>query len=157
MQQKEIKFLFQQFESVKELSRDDRKLLEEAIAASAAAYARYSKFKVGAAILLENGVIVKGSNQENAAYPSGLCAERVAAFAAASGYPGIKFRSIAVAAFLNENKEPHPAGPCGNCRQVLAEYELLYGSPIRVIMIGEERKIIIADNTASLLPFLFKG
>ncbi len=155
MQKKELNISFEQYENSAALNAEDHNLLNEAIAATNSAYAPYSDFKVGAAVLLANGIIVKGSNQENAAYPSGLCAERVALFSAGAQHPGIKIKSIAVAAFKNPDPEPRPASPCGACRQVMAEYEQLYKQNIRFIMIDAHKKIIIAENVKSLLPFLF--
>lgn len=157
MQKKELNISFEQYENIQELNEDDRNLLNEAIAATKSAYAPYSDFKVGAAVLLENGTIIKGSNQENAAYPSGLCAERVALFSAGAQHPGIKIKAIAVTAFKAKDPEPRPASPCGACRQVMAEYEQLYKQNIRFIMIAADKKIIVAENVKSLLPFLFSG
>src|SRR6185295_5114889 len=106
MQKKDFNISFEQYESIPELKEGDRHLLTEAIAATKSAYAPYSDFKVGAAVLLDNGTIVKGSNQENAAYPSGLCAERVALFSAGAQYPGIKIKGLAVTAFKGSKAEP---------------------------------------------------
>lgn len=157
MQKKDFNISFEHYESIDGLKEDDHHLLNEAINATKSAYAPYSDFKVGAAVLLENGVIIKGSNQENAAYPSGLCAERVALFAAGAQYPGIKIKAIAVTAFKGNEKEPRPASPCGACRQVMTEYEQLYRQNIRFIMIDSDNKIIISENVKSLLPFLFSN
>ena len=144
-----------------ELSPQERELIEAAKDAASNAYAPYSGFHVGAAILLDNGKIVRGSNQENAAYPSGLCAERTAAFYASSSNPGIAMKKIAVAAWQNpgEGKEhdegfiDNPISPCGGCRQALAEYEHLYGK-IEVLLYGRN-KIYILPSVESLLPFSF--
>ncbi|MEO5570979.1 MAG: cytidine deaminase [Bacteroidia bacterium] len=155
MQKKDVNISFEHYENIKELNSEDSNLLNEAIAATKSAYAPYSGFKVGAAVLLANGTIVKGSNQENAAYPSGLCAERVALFATGAQHPGIKIKSIAVAAIKNFETAPRPASPCGACRQVMAEYEQLHKQNIRFIMIDAHKKIIVGENVKSLLPFLF--
>ena len=143
------------YNSVDELNDEDRNLMHQAIKATETAYAPYSNFKVGAALLLENGIIVKGSNQENAAYPSGLCAERVALFTSGSQYPDVKIKSIAVTAFANEKLTPHPVSPCGDCRQVMAEYEHRHHKNIRLIMIGNEGKVFVFDGVKLLLPFMF--
>jgi cytidine deaminase len=144
---------YEAYDDAAGLSASDRNLLEAAVAAARSAYAPYSDFRVGAAILLENGRTVTGSNQENAAYPGGLCAERVAAFQAAHAYPGQPFEAVAVAAFRNDM--PHPATPCGPCRQVLLEYEYRYGHDTRFIMTGDDRRILIVPSIRSLLPFSF--
>ena len=147
--------------SAEELSPRDRELVEAAKEASRNAYAPFSKYFVGAAILLDNGKIIRGSNQENAAYPSGLCAERTATFFASSSNPGIAFKKIAVAAWqdpgegndFEEGFQKSPVSPCGGCRQALAEYEHLYGD-IEVILYGRE-KIYIFPTVRSLLPLCF--
>ena len=140
------------FESRKQLSDQDLKLFNEAEKAMQNAYAPYSEFMVGAAVLLENGKIVTGNNQENAAYPSGLCAERVAVFYAASQYPGI---SVKVMAIVCNTQTGYPVSPCGACRQVIAEYEQLSGKGIRLIMGTPEGKIYTANSIETLLPFMF--
>lgn len=157
MENRILNISFEQYNSIDDLNADDKKLLQQAIKATETAYAPYSNFKVGAAVLLESGIIVKGSNQENAAYPSGLCAERVALFSAASQHPGIKIKAIAVAAFVKGELTPHPVSPCGDCRQVMAEYEHRYSANIRFIMINTDHKILISQNVKSLLPFLFSS
>jgi len=155
MQKKKLTVPFEQFDDINELSPEERNLLFDAMNAAKSAYAPYSDFKVGAAVLLENSTVVKGNNQENAAYPSGLCAERVALFSAGAQHPGIKIKAIAVAAFKGNETETRPASPCGACRQVMAEYEHLYKQDIRFIMIDSGNRIIVAENVKSLLPFLF--
>lgn len=158
MQKRIIHFEFDQFSSLEELPEVDRLLMCEAMKASDDAYAPYSHFHVGAAVLLENGVIVRGSNQENAAYPSGLCAERVALFAAGAQHPGVKIMTIAVCAYPESKKEPEfPLSPCGDCRQVMAEYETRYDHKIRMIMQGGHGTYIATECVAQLLPFLFTG
>ncbi|HNT79283.1 MAG TPA: cytidine deaminase [Bacteroidia bacterium] len=152
-----INLEFEQYNNLNELNNSDASLFEAAIQAANTAYAPYSKFQVGAAVLLESGVIVKGSNQENAAYPSGLCAERVALFAAGSQYPGIKVKSIAVTVKgLNETIS-EPVSPCGDCRQVMAEFEHRFNSEIRLIMPAENGSILVCRNVRSLLPFMFNS
>ena len=145
------------YDSIAELSGEDRKLLEAAIGATSSAYAPYSNFHVGAAVLMENGEIVKGSNQENAAYPSGLCAERVAVFAAAAHFPGVKIKSIAITAKFNDQPELLSVSPCGDCRQVIAEYEHRYNANIRLIMTNENGKVMVIHNLRTLLPLMFNA
>lgn len=160
MKEFEIKSLVKEYR-YDELSDLDRRLVECAKEATRRAYAPFSKYQVGAAILLDNGKIVEGSNQENAAYPSGLCAERTAAFYASSANPGIAFRKLAIAAWIDpgidkdqeEGFQKNPVSPCGGCRQALLEYEYLYGD-IEVILYGKE-KIYILPSIKSLLPFSF--
>lgn len=136
-----------------ELPEDIRILIDRAKEMTGHSYAPYSKFRVGAAILLENGEIVAGSNQENAAYPSGLCAERTAAFYASSRYPGVAFRRLAIAAATDAGFQRKPISPCGGCRQSLIEYEHLYG-PIETILFGDEETLIF-KSISDLLPFSF--
>lgn len=157
MKRIQLTVFFTEYNSKEELEAEDRSLLEQAMIACQSAYAPYSHFSVGAAVLLENGKIVSGSNQENAAYPSGLCAERVALFSAGAQYPGVKINKIAVTAFLENSVVPHPVSPCGDCRQVMAEYEHRYGADIRLIMIGHGGKILISDNVKTILPFMFNS
>jgi len=137
-----------------ECRENDRRLIEYAKEATKAAYAPYSGFKVGAAVLLENGIITTGTNQENAAYPSGLCAERVALFHTNSQYPDIPVEAIAVVAH-NENEFTNDiCTPCGSCRQVLAEVESRYGKSIRILMCGKNQ-IYEVSSIKYLLPLSF--
>jgi len=156
---KELEFICRltEYENEAELSEADRKLLKEAREAMKAAYAPYSHFKVGAAVLLENGKTVKGNNQENASYPVGLCAERVAVFAAGANYPGVAPIAIAITASSTDFSVDSPVPPCGACRQALAEYEHLSGKPIRLILAGASGKVRIAESVDSLLPFQFNA
>jgi len=151
----EIKSEIYEFNSIEELSEEDKKLLEYAREAADLAYAPYSNFYVGAALLLKNDKILRGNNQENVAYPSGLCAERVAIFAAGAQYPGVPIKAIAITAKSKSFKVNEPVSPCGACRQVLAEYENRYGSNIRLILQGEEGRIHITDSVKTLLPLMF--
>lgn len=138
-----------------ELPEADRLMIDAAREAAHRAYAPYSHFSVGAAILLSNGEIISGSNQENVAYPSGLCAERTAAFYAHSRYPEAGFRKIAIAAIDTTGHEiPTPISPCGACRQVLLEYEMLAGHPVEVLLAGQEG-IYVVPSVRSLLPLSF--
>ncbi|MDE6272100.1 MAG: cytidine deaminase [Muribaculaceae bacterium] len=162
MQQKEITIKIKSV-TLDELSAQDRELVEKAREATRTSLATYSEFHVGAAILMDNGEIVVGSNQENAAYPSGLCAERTAAFYASARYPGVPMKKIAVAAWTEKGRPENlpweeyfqalPISPCGACRQSLLEYEHRYG-PIEVILYGRD-EIFILPSIASLLPFSF--
>lgn len=138
-----------------ELSVDQQKLIEKAKEQVQKAYAPYSQFQVGAAIELENGEIFAGSNQENAAYPSGLCAERVAMFYANAQYPNVAVKSIAIAAFTNGEFLKQPITPCGSCRQVLLETETRFENNIQVLLYGTE-EIIELRNVKQLLPLCFE-
>ena len=146
---------FQVFGSTEDLIEADRILLESAQQVLIDAYAPYSAYQVGAAVLLDNGEVVTGSNQENVAYPSGLCAERVALFYASSRFPDAVVKSIAVAAHSKEFKIKDTVSPCGACRQVLAETEKRFDHPIRVIMQGKNKEIIVTDGINNLLPMMF--
>lgn len=129
-------------------------LIKAAHEALSSAYAPYSQFQVGAALLLEDGSIVKGSNQENAAYPSGLCAERVAFFSAGSQHPGKK---IMAAAVTTSYPMEHPISPCGACRQVMAEYELKQQTQIKLLLCSHDGSVIVVNNSRDLLPLYFSG
>jgi cytidine deaminase len=149
-----ISFTYREFDNPEELEPEDRELLFSAREAALNAYAPYSQFKVGAAVKLESGRIIIGTNVENAAFPSGICAERSALSNASSNYPGDKPVSIAVAAFNENGLTDDPVSPCGNCRQVIAEEESRYGKNIRVILTGEKR-IQIIEKGGDLLPLQF--
>lgn len=138
-----------------ELTESQRHLVDAAKRATERAYAPYSKFNVGAAILLANGETVSGANQENAAYPSGTCAERTACYYASAEYPGVRYDKIAIAAYSNDKFQSSPISPCGACRQALLEYETLHKQEIEVILYGED-EIFILPSVASLLPLCFK-
>jgi cytidine deaminase len=146
---------FSVFESISELPKDIQSLMEQAIEVRKNAYAPYSKFKVGAALLLDNGKIVLGSNQENAAYPSGLCAERVAIFQAGSIYPNAKILKMAITAASDNNQTTAPIPPCGSCRQSMAEYEIKQETPIAIYFMGEIGAIYQSDSIKNLLPLMF--
>jgi cytidine deaminase len=143
------------FNNIEELSKEDKMLMDKAILARAKAYAPYSKFKVGAAFLLENGEIVTGNNQENAAYPSGMCAERVGIWKVGSEFPGVKIRKLAITAASSQTIVDKPVGPCGACRQTLSEYEINQKEPMEVLFMGEIGKIVKTESLLSLLPFSF--
>ena len=154
MTNKEIKIAYTEYASLEELSAEDRVLAEAAIEAVGSAYAPYSNFHVGAAVRFNDGEIVKGSNQENAAYPSGICAERTALFYASASRPDAPMNCIAIAAAQNGELIPEPVAPCGACRQVMIQYQLKSGNPMEVILIGANRIWKFA-NVESLLPFIF--
>jgi cytidine deaminase len=141
--------------TLQDLDKTDIDLLEKANQACNNAYAPYSNFYVGAAILLANGTIILGSNQENAAYPSGLCAERTAIFAASSNHPAQPIIAVAVAAGKKSSSVHTPVSPCGACRQVILEYEVKQQTPIRIILQGENNKIYISPSMSNLLPIQF--
>jgi cytidine deaminase len=152
-----IAVAYNEVSGISELSDDDRKLLKEAWNSCDLAYAPYSKFRVGAALRLANDQIFRGNNQENAAYPSGMCAERVAVFSASALFPGVPIQSIAIVAKTDVFNLSTPVTPCGACRQVIAEYEMLSGVPIRIILQGNTEKIWIIEGIANLLPLMFHG
>ena len=137
-----------------ECTEAEKKLIEGAKQATKNAYARYSNFKVGAALLLENGEIITGNNQENAAYPSGLCAERTAVFFANANYPDRKIVALAVAACSNGKFTKEVITPCGACRQVLLEVETRYKNPMKILMYSED-EIYVVDSIKDLLPLSF--
>ncbi len=138
-----------------ELSPEDSALVEAAKKACATAYAPYSNFHVGAAVALENGVVVSGSNQENAAYPSGTCAERCALFYANATHPTVAVRALAIAAADADGAfTVAPVAPCGACRQVLLEAEQRFGKPIRILLYGAQQ-VVIVESALSLLPLQF--
>jgi cytidine deaminase len=143
------------YDSVQELPDEIQNLMKLAVEVRKIAYAPYSKFRVGAALLLDNGEIVLGSNQENAAYPSGLCAERVAIFQAGSIYPKAKILKMAITAASDTNKTISPIPPCGSCRQSIAEYEIKQETPIEIYFMGEIGAIFKSDSLKNLLPFMF--
>jgi cytidine deaminase len=143
------------FESIQELPQMEQILMQKAIEVRKKAYAPYSKFRVGAAILLDNEQIVVGSNQENAAYPSGLCAERVAIFHAGSIYPDAKILKIVISATSDTNTTKVPVPPCGSCRQSIAEYEIRQNTPIKIYYMGETGEIHQSESLKNLLPFMF--
>ena len=146
---------FDVFETIQELPTDIQNLMHEAVAIRKTAYAPYSHFKVGTAILLDNGEIILGSNQENAAYPSGLCAERVAVFYAGTKYPEAKILKMAISAASDNTTTSAPIPPCGACRQSIAEYEIKQNIPIEIYFMGEIGSIYKSDSLKNLLPLLF--
>ena len=146
-----------EYESPDKLAPEDREVLEEAVEASRHAYAPYSKYFVGAAVRLGNGLLIKGNNQENVAYPSGLCAERVALFHASANYPDEVVKTIAITAKADGFKVANPVTPCGSCRQVMAEIENKQTEKIRVIMMGNGGTCFVTDGVENLLPLMFQA
>ena len=140
--------------SYDECTEVEKSLIDAAKEATSNAYAPYSKFHVGAALLLENGKIITGNNQENAAYPSGLCAERTAVFYANAQYPDQKIEALAVAAFYNDKFTDDLISPCGSCRQVLLEVESRYNSPVKILLY-KNGEVYVADSMSSLMPLSF--
>lgn len=146
---------FNVFDVIEDLPTDVQNLMVQAISVRKNAYAPYSKFRVGVAILLDNGEVVLGSNQENAAYPSGLCAERVAIFYAGANYPQAKILKMAITAASDSNQTTAPIPPCGSCRQSIAEYESRQETPIEIYFMGEVGVIYKSESLKNLLPFMF--
>lgn len=143
------------YDSVKELPNSVQMLMDKAVKIRKTAYAPYSKFHVGTAFLLENGEVITGNNQENAAYPSGMCAERVAVWQAASRFPDVKIKTIAITASSKDNPVKKPVAPCGACRQALSEYEIKQEANIEIYFMGETGEIIKTDSLHDLLPLAF--
>jgi len=155
MKQTTYSFEYQIFDSAETLKEEDRKLLEKAKESLASSYAPYSRYHVGAAVRLENGVVVTGSNQENMSFPAGLCAERVAVFAAASQHPGVPIQALAITASAETFSVKEPVPPCGVCRQAIVEYEMKFQKKIRLILSGETGSIYIIEGMQTLLPLTF--
>lgn len=146
---------YQRFDAIDQMSAEDQELARAAVDAMKGSYAPHSQFHVGAAVRLKDGQIIKGANQENAAYPSGLCAERTAMFAANANNPGVPQTSIAITSAYADGTVPeHPATPCGACRQVMAEYQKVGKEPMSVILIGA-KEILKFDKVDDILPFIF--
>ena len=151
---KQINIEIEVYDKLEELNDIEQELISEAKSVAKKAYAPHSKFHVGAALLLDNGEIITGNNQENLAYPSGICAERTALFYAGAQYPDNRVMILVVAAFYNDKFEDNPVTPCGACRQVMLETENRYSNPIRIIMTGEN-KIYAVNSVKDLLPLSF--
>ena len=155
MKEQKFEFEYEVYNDSSELNHEDADLLTRARAVTKHAYAPYSKFFVGAAAKLNNDQIVSGTNQENASYPVGICAERVLLGNAATLYPGVSIDTMAISYDSMEVKSDHPISPCGMCRQALLEYETRTNKPIRLILAGQEGKIFIVKTVSFLLPFAF--
>ena len=156
MPNREIHIAYEEYKSIDELNAEDRELASEAIKAMEGAYAPYSHFHVGAAVRMSNGQIVRGANQENAAFPSGLCAERTAMFAAGARFPDKDMLSIALAGGVMGRLGSQPATPCGACRQVMAQYQHKSGKPMSVIMIAAD-KVWKFEKVDDILPLIFNS
>ena len=154
MTNKEIRIAYFEYESADQLEQSERELVEAAIEATKGSYAPYSKFNVGAAVRLDNGKIIQGSNQENAAYPSGICAERTAMFYASATYPKNAITAIAISASQEGTLLSKPVSPCGACRQVMAEYQNKGGQPMTIYLVGSDR-IWKFEKVNDLLPLIF--
>jgi cytidine deaminase len=148
-------FFYEVYDSIDQLEAADRELLSRAREVTKDAYAPYSRFRVGAAATLDNGSVITGTNQENASYPAGICAERVLMSAAASLYPGVPIKTLAIS-YANENgPSDNPISPCGICRQSLQEFEQRTKRAIRLILGGQQGKIYIIPQSQLLLPMAF--
>lgn len=155
MHKQKLSFELTIYDGFSELLEEDQTLMAKAVAARKNAYAPYSKFQVGAAVALENGEVVIGNNQENASYPSGLCAERVAIFQAGALYPGVAVKTVAITATSVNRVVDTPAAPCGNCRQAMLEYETKQKEPVKLLLMGETGKVIQCNAIADILPLGF--
>lgn len=152
---KNIHIAFQEFDHYSEIADQDQVLIKKANEIAENAYAPYSNFQVGAALLLENGEIILGSNQENIAYPSGLCAERVALFYAGANYPQLTIDTLCIVAKGDLIPIDHLLSPCGSCRQVMSESEMRQNKPFRVILVSQNNKVLVFNSALDLLPFAF--
>ncbi|MEP6584415.1 MAG: cytidine deaminase [Ginsengibacter sp.] len=157
MQKEEYKFHVLVYDSIDELNQSDAFLLSEARSVTQFAYAPYSGFQVGAVAKLVNGETVTGTNQENASYPAGICAERVLLSSASSQFPGIGIENIAIAYNNLKGKSDRPVSPCGICRQSFAEFQQRTGHQIRIILSGMEGKVQVIENASNLLPLVFSA
>ena len=157
MQQIKIETILEVYENLNQLPDNIRYIMSKAIEARESAYAPYSNFNVGAAILLDNGEIVIGSNQENASYPSGLCAERTAIYYAGAQFPNVKMKIMALTASSKNQLTNKPIPPCGACRQAIAEYEIRQEQPIEIYFMGAEGKVVKSQSLVNLLPLVFEN
>ncbi len=155
MNKEKFEFSYEVYNSAGDLNEPDAQLVKEARKITAAAYAPYSKFNVGAVARLVNGELVAGTNQENASYPVGICAERVLLASAATIHPNVAIDTMAISYNNTTGKSDHPISPCGMCRQSLVEYEERMNQPIRLILCGMEGKVIVVEKANSLLPLSF--
>jgi cytidine deaminase len=155
MKEVKIESTIYMYDSLEELPSNIQLLMRKAAEAREKAYAPYSKFQVGTAILLDNNQIITGSNQENASYPSGLCAERTAIYYANSQYPNAQILKMAITAGSKNNKTTSPIPPCGACRQAIAEYEVKQDKPIEIYFMGEVGKVAKSNSLSNLLPLIF--
>jgi cytidine deaminase len=155
MKEVKLESTFTVFDNLDELPSDISALMQEAIEARKNAYVPYSKFSVGAAILMENNEIITGNNQENASYPSGLCAERTAIYYAGAKFPDAKIIRMTITAGSRDKQTVTPIPPCGACRQAIAEYEVKQENPIEIYFMGETGKVVKSNSLANLLPLVF--
>ncbi len=155
MKKIKIESFLEVYSSKDELPEAISSLMDAAFTAREQAYAPYSNFLVGAAILLDNGEVVTGNNQENACYPAGLCAERTAIFYASSKYPDAKMLTMAITARARDKETTDPIPPCGVCRQAIAEYEIKQDAPIELYFMGEAGKVVKSASLENILPLLF--
>ena len=155
MKEIKIESKLHEYESINELPDEVKSLMMDAFTARDKAYAPYSNFFVGAALLLDNGEIITGNNQENAAFPSGLCAERTAIYYAGSKHPNAKILKMAISAASQNHITTSPIPPCGACRQAIAEYEVKQKTPIEIYFMGAQGKVLKSNSIATLLPFIF--
>ncbi len=153
---KDLKYSYTEYSKISELPAELANLAQKAKEALKTSYSPYSHFAVGAALLLKNGEIILGSNQENGAYPSGLCAERVALFYAGATYPNIPVKAMAIAAEHDGKPTNEPVSPCGSCRQVMLETRNVGKEPFKLVMVGK-KKIVVVDDVTHLLPFSFSN
>ena len=155
MKKEELKFTVEVYDSSDELNEDDAFLLSEARSVTQFAYAPYSNFQVGAVAKLVNGEIVSGTNQENASYPAGICAERSLLSTAASSHPGVAIATMAVTYHNLKGESDTPVSPCGICRQCISEFQNRFRQPIRMILSGMKGKVQVIENAGNLLPLAF--
>ena len=157
MKEVKIETTLQLFEDISELPKDIQSLMSSAIEARENAYAPYSNFNVGASILLDNEKVITGNNQENASYPSGLCAERTAIYYAGAKYPNAKILKMALTASSKNKLTDKPIPPCGACRQAIAEYELKQDQDIEIYFMGATGRVAKSDSLSNLLPFILES
>ena len=157
MQQKEFRLTYEEYGSDAELAASDRELLAKAREATVDAYAPYSQFRVGAAARLVNGVVITGTNQENASYPAGICAERTLLSVAGAQYPGVAIDTLAISYDNAKGPSDRPISPCGICRQSLQEFEQRTGRSMRVVLGARTGKVIVLEQSSLLLPFAFSA
>ncbi|TCK68508.1 cytidine deaminase [Winogradskyella wandonensis] len=157
MKEVKIETTLEVYDSIEDTSETVQNLMKVAVEARNKAYSPYSRFDVGAAILLDNGEIISGSNQENASYPSGLCAERTAIYYAGAKYPKAKMLKMALTASSQNQLTLQPIPPCGACRQAIAEYEVKQNLPIEIYFMGAKGKVVKSKSLANLLPLVFES
>jgi cytidine deaminase len=157
MKKSRLQIPFLIYADIQSLAPEDMLLMDSAKNATLHAYAPYSKFRVGAAVRLSNGNILSGSNQENASFPAGICAERVVLSAVSAGFPGLAVTDLALTYINESGPGNHPISPCGICRQTLTEYEQRFKMPIRLILGGTTGEVFIFSRATDLLPFAFSN